>query len=237
MLTIDFERFKLRDGNRVLDLGCGVGRHAITAYSLKNARSIGIDISFSDLRIAGERFEKEFRETGNGKKSFGLSVADAGSLPFADHSFDRVICSEVLEHIPDYQSALMEIERVLIPGGILAASVPRFFPEWVCWKLSDEYHQEKGGHIRIFKAEQLRNDIEKQGLVYYDGHGAHALHVPYWWLQCLFWKRRDSLKLIKAYHRFLVWDLFKKPWITRTIDKILNPFIGKSVVMYFKKGF
>jgi len=234
MLTIDFKKFGIADGDRILDLGCGVGRHVITAYTLKNVQAVGLDLCHSDLLTAQERFTEEFEEPQNSDKSFGLAVGNALSLPFADDSFDKVICSEVLEHIPEYKPVLKEIRRVLKPGGVFAASVPRFFPEWVCWKLSEEYHNEEGGHIRIFNAEELRVAIEDQGLTCYGKHGAHAIHVPYWWLQCLFWSNRKKSKLIKAYHRLLVWDLLKKPWITQTLDSILNPFLGKSVVMYFK---
>jgi len=234
MLTIDFEKFGIEDGDRILDLGCGVGRHVITSYTLKKVQAVGLDLCHNDLLAAQSRFTEEFEEPQNSSKSFGLTVGNAMSLPFADDSFDKVICSEVLEHIPDYRSVLKEIRRVLRPGGIFAASVPRFFPEWVCWKLSTEYHNEEGGHIRIFNAEQLRGAIEAQGMDCFGKHGAHALHVPYWWLQCLFWSNRKKSKLIKAYHRFLVWDLLKKPWITQTLDCLLNPVFGKSVVMYFK---
>ena len=235
MLTINFDRFGMQDGDCVLDLGCGVGRHVITAYTLKDVQSIGIDLSHDDLKTASERFTSEFEEKGNQAKSFGLSVANGLSLPFADHSFDKIICSEVLEHIPDYKSVLSEINRVLKPGGILAASVPRRFPEWICWQLSEEYHNEEGGHIRIFNAAKLRRNIEQKGFKFFARHWAHALHVPYWWLQCLFWSKRETSKIVKAYHRFLVWDLIKRPFLTRFLDKALNPLMGKSVVMYFKK--
>ncbi len=235
MLTVDFDRFGLQDGDRVLDLGCGVGRHVITAYTLKNVHSIGIDLCLEDLQTAGQRFEDEFFEANNTEKGFGLSVANALELPFADNCFDKIICSEVLEHIPDYISTLEEINRVLKPGGTMVASVPRFLPEWICWKLSEEYHNEEGGHIRIFNAARLRHDIEKQGFVFLYKHWAHALHAPYWWLQCLLWSNKDNSRMVKAYHRFLVWDLIEKPWITRAMDKAFNPLIGKSVVMYFKK--
>jgi ubiquinone/menaquinone biosynthesis C-methylase UbiE len=235
MLTIDFNRFDLRDGDKILDLGCGVGRHVITTYTLKNVQAIGVDLSLDDLLTTNERFQDEFMEPDQTDKSFGLSVADALSLPFADDSFDKIICSEVLEHIPDYRSALVEIRRVLKPGGILAASVPRFLPEWICWRLSTEYHSEVGGHIRIFNALKLKKDIEDQGMSFFHRHWAHALHVPYWWLQCLFWANREKSRLVKIYHRFLVWDLISKPWITRTLDRLLNPLFGKSIVMYFEK--
>jgi hypothetical protein len=60
--------------------------------------------------------------------------------------------------------------------------------------------------------------------------------VPYWWLKCLFWQEDDPQAenwIVKQYHRFLVWDLMKQPWITRIADSLLNPILGKSVVMYF----
>jgi len=235
MLTIDFDLFKLENGDRILDLGCGVGRHVITSYTLKNIQAVGVDLCLDDLKTARQRFEDEFFEPENDKKSFGLTVGNALLLPFTDNCFDKVICSEVLEHIPDYQAVLKEIHRVLKPEGIFAASVPRFFPEWICWRLSKDYHSEEGGHIRIFNSARLRQDIEKQGMVFYSGHGAHALHVPYWWLQCIFWANRERSKIIKSYHRFLVWDLIKRPWITKTLDNLMNPWMGKSIVMYFKK--
>ena len=235
MLTIDFDKIDLRDNDHILDLGCGVGRHVITAYTLKNVHSIGIDLKLDDLKTANDRFKAEFEEKHNPGKSFGLSVANGLSLPFADNSFDKIICSEVLEHVPDYKAVLTEIYRVLKPSGILAASVPRSFPEWICWKLSKEYHNEEGGHIRIFNASRLRKEIERKGFTFFKRHWAHALHVPYWWLQCLFWSNKEKSAIIKAYHNFLVWDLIKKPWLTQTMDRLLNPFIGKSVVMYFKK--
>jgi hypothetical protein len=40
---------------------------------------------------------------------------------------------------------------------------------------------------------------------------------------------------VRLYHRLLVWDLMKRPWITRAIDTLLNPVMGKSVVLYFSK--
>lgn len=235
MLTVDFDNFPLNEGDKLLDLGCGVGRHVITAYTLKNISSVGIDLNLDDLNTAKERFTEEFEEKENTNKQFILSAANGLSLPFANHCFDKVICSEVLEHIPDYRKVIQEIKRVIKPKGTLAVSVPRFLPEWICWKLSKEYHNEEGGHIRIFNAAKLRSEIEKQGFVFYKKHWAHALHVPYWWLQCLLWSKKESSNLIKAYHRFLVWDLLKKPILTQTMDRLLNPLIGKSVVMYFKK--
>jgi SAM-dependent methyltransferase len=237
MHTIDFKHFALQPGDLVLDLGCGEGRHCITAYMLADVTSVGVDLSPKDLRTARDRFA-EFEEPDNQAKKLLISAADACHLPFANHSFDKVICSEVLEHIPDYKRVLAEIHRVLKPGGVFAVSVPRFGPEWICWQLSDAYHAMQGGHIRIFRAGELRKDIEAFGMVHFRRHWAHALHVPFWWLKCLFWREseEDSHWIVRTYHKFLVWDLMKNPWITRNLEKILDPLLGKSVVMYFIKG-
>ncbi len=233
MLTINFRDFPLSKGDLVLDLGCGEGRHAINCYLQADVIALGVDLSHRDLRTAQERY-LPFQQT-NSERHFYLQQADATRLPFADASIDKIICSEVLEHIHDYQSVLKEIERVLKPGGLLAVTVPRAWPEKICWWLSAAYHQVEGGHIRIFNGKQLRREIEQQTFAYQKRHWAHALHSPFWWMKCLWWQSQERNPLIKLYHRLLVWDLMQKPWLTQSLEKLLNPIMGKSLVMYFQK--
>ena len=235
MQTVDYKHFKLEKGDRVLDLGCGEGRHVISAYLEEDIEAIGVDLCVDDLLITKEK-SQPFVDENNKDKFFALACTNALALPFADNSFDKVVCSEVLEHIPDYEGALKEIERILKPGGIFCASVPRFWPEWVCWHYSDDYHENEGGHVRIFLEKQLRRKIENNGFTFYHRHWAHALHSPYWMMQCMDWKNRDKNPAIKAYHKLLVWDMMEKPWITKATEKMLNPALGKSVVMYFEKA-
>lgn len=231
--TIEFELLDLRPGERVLDLGCGEGRHTISAYLLAEVDVYGVDLSANDLATAKRRLDEFALEPRASEHACTFIRASGLQLPFADNSFDKVICAEVLEHIPDYQAMLLEVRRVLKPGGIFAASVPRFFPEWVCWQLSDEYHEVEGGHVRIFTSSTLRKAIEALRMRRFARHWAHSLHVPYWWLRCLFWRDGEQAKLVTTYHKFLVWDLMQKPVLTQWLDRLLNPLMGKSIVMYF----
>lgn len=233
--TIDFDRLNIRPGDRLLDLGCGEGRHSISAFLAADAEIVGLDLGLEDLRTAKGRLN-DFAWPAS-KKGYCAFIQGTGhQLPFADNTFDQVICSEVLEHIPDYPSFLREIQRVLKPGGLFAVSVPRYFPEWVCWQLSDAYHQVEGGHVRIFRAGRLRQQIQSLGMRFLGRHWAHSLHVPYWWLKCLFWGRQEEHVLVRQYHRLLVWDLMQRPWLTQSLDRLLNPILGKSVVMYFRQA-
>ena len=97
---------------------------------------------------------KEAGEVPEGAEA-DVKEGDALALPFADGEFDRVVAAEVLEHIPADIQAIDELVRVLRPGGTLAVSVPRWFPEIINWKLSDDYHNAAGGHIRIYTDKEL----------------------------------------------------------------------------------
>lgn len=235
MVTVDFKRIPLRPADRVLDIGCGTGRHTAAAYRFPNVTVVGADLNFQDVLQAGDRlrFHDHCGEHGGGR--WLLSVSDITGLPFGDACFDLVICSEVLEHIADEKAAVREILRVLKPGRPLVVSVPRYVPERICWALSDAYHQTSGGHIRIYRKQQLVRLVESRGAAYRFAHFAHSLHSPYWWLKCLAGPSRTDAALVNAYHRFLTWDMLQKPRMTRRLEAMLNPLMGKSLVVYFLK--
>ena len=160
---------------------------------------------------------------------------DALALPFPDATFDRVIASEVLEHIPDDVAAMRELARVLRPGGTMAVTVPHCGPEAVNWALSDEYHDTPGGHVRIYRRSTLERRLGLAGLRPTGFHHGDGLHSPYWWLRCLVGPSNDSHPAVEAYHKVLVWDIVKAPFITRAADRFLSPLIGKSLVVYLTK--
>lgn len=235
MLTVDFEKFPVGPGDRVLDMGCGGGRHAFALYR-RGADVVALDMSEHDLREVDTMFQAMASEGEAGEGATATAVrGNAYALPFADDSFDRIIAAEVLEHLPADTDAMSELFRVLKPGGLIAVTVPRWLPEKVCWALSDDYHEVEGGHVRIYKGSQLRERLEQTGLVYDGEHHAHALHSPYWWLKCAVGVKNDANPLVKAYHRLLVWDMVKQPLLTRVAERVLQPLVGKSLVVYLRK--
>ena len=234
MQTINFDNLNINTGDLVLDVGCGEGRHSIGLHVDKEVNAVGIDLSKEDIKTAKSRIN-DFSISDQNKSSCVFGAGDIQSLPFKDNVYDAVICSEVLEHLESLDNAVSEIVRVLKPGGVLAVSVPRYLPEFICWKLSSEYSQTPGGHVRIFKQKELKQLILKECVSFKSFHWAHGLHSPYWWLKCLFWGRKEEHWIVKKYHQFLVWDLMHQPLLTRFLEGILKPFIGKSLVMYFVK--
>jgi ubiquinone/menaquinone biosynthesis C-methylase UbiE len=235
MITVRFEYLPLTAGCRVLDIGCGSGRHTAAVYGQQKVTVIGADRNMGDLQQAAERLLLHDRLGAHQDGSWSLSAADITALPFGANSFDLVICSEVLEHIADDEGAIDEIVRVLKPGQHLVLSVPRRWPEYLCWKLSSSYRHTKGGHIRIYKQEDLTRLVQSRNMIHWQTHFAHSLHTPYWWLKCLLGLENEALWPVKLYHRFLTWDILSKPQLTRCMDRWLNPLIGKSVVLYFRK--
>ena len=234
MLTVDYDRLGAKPGDLVLDMGCGAGRHAFETVR-RGCRIVALDQSLEELIDVRNTFAAMIEAGELHDQVQGQPVsADALKLPFADETFDRIICSEVLEHIPDDQTAIGELARVLRPGGSIAVTVPAWVAEKICWKLSDEYYAPKavGGHVRIYRRAQLRSKIRQVGLLPCGWGRAHALHSPYWWLKCAVGPANDKHRLVRAYHRMLVWDIVQNPWITRTVDRLLNPIIGKSIVLY-----
>jgi SAM-dependent methyltransferase len=239
VITVDYQRLGLRAGDRVLDLGCGFGRHAYEALR-RGASVVACDLGGAELAHVRAVYAAM---SGADELPDGVSCiavnGDATALPFPDAAFDRVLASEVLEHIPDDRRAFMELARVLRPGGMLGVTVPAWLAERVCWLLSADYHAPAvpGGHVRIYTRAELQAKLRDAGLTPGDSHHAHGLHAPYWWLRCLVGPNRpiQNNRAVRAYHWLLCLDIEKSPAVTRVADRVLNPIIGKSVVVYARK--
>lgn len=235
VLTVDYAKLDVRADQRLLDLGCGAGRHTYEALR-RGAPVASVDLDDAVLKdvkamVAAMRDEHEIST----ELAHHCTAGDARDLPFADDSFDRVIASEVLEHIPEDLLALREIARVLRPGGRVAVTVPRFGPEIVNWALSKDYRRAPGGHVRIYRRSQVEERLRHAGLLSVDHHHAHALHSPYWWLRSLVGIDNEESGPVRAYHRFLAWDIEHANPIVRSTERALDPVLGKSLVVYAEK--
>jgi SAM-dependent methyltransferase len=238
LLTIRFDKLGVRPGDMVLDAGAGFGRHAFE-LARQGANVVALDYAadevvttrgtFGAMVAAGEIPESRY---------VGVLRGDATVLPFADNSFDRVITSEVLEHIQHDTAAIAEFVRVLKPGGTFAATVPTWFPEKINWALSDEYYAPKsvGGHVRIYTATELKAKLRTAGLDLMGSHHAHALHSPYWWLKCAVGPRREDHPLVSRYRKLLEWEIIEQPAGMRVVEKVLAPALGKSFIVYGRKS-
>lgn len=237
MLTIRFDRLSITSDTLFLDAGAGFGRHAYEA-ARRGATVVALDYGHDEVTATRNTFAAMAMAGEIESSRFGGAIrGDATRLPFAEASFDCVVTSEVLEHIDNDVAALSELVRVLKPGGIFAATVPSWFPEKINWMLSDEYHAPfvVGGHVRIYTADELRSKITNSGLSVTGAHRSHGLHSPYWWLRCAVGPTRENHPLVKPYKKLLEWDIMKAPFITRALDKVMSPVLGKSYVVYATK--
>ena len=157
MLTFNFKKFQLKDEGKMLDVGCGEGRHIFgVMQDYPMMKCIGLDMDDESLEKAEEGYEY-FESISKAGAEF--LKGSAYSLPFPNDTFDLVVCSEVLEHLHEYDDAVKEIFRVLKPGGKFYASVPASWPEKICWFLSKDYQNQPGGHLRIFDQKKLIHQI------------------------------------------------------------------------------
>jgi len=234
MLTVRFPTLGLVPGDLVLDAGAGFGRHAYEVARL-GGRIVALDYADAEVRQTRATFGAMI-EAGEipADRYMGALRGDATRLPFADGTFDRVVTSEVLEHIQNDVDAIAELSRVLRPGGTLACTVPSWWPEKINWMLSDEYHAPKsvGGHVRIYSQTELEAKLRSAGLTVTGSHHAHALHSPYWWLKCAVGPRREDSRAVNAYKRFLEWDIIKQPTGMKVAERVLSPLMGKSLIVY-----
>ena len=228
MLTVDLARLGLRRGDWLLDAGCGGGRHCFGALD-RGAHVVGLDLDVPSLRIARAGIH-ERRGRATDKLHGGVLQGDVFHLPFPDGCFDRVICSEVMEHVHDYGAAARELVRVLRPGGTIGVTIPTAITEWLYLGATRRYFESPGGHIRVFKPRDLAKALSRAGVTV-DGVGfAHSFHSPYWLVRALIGLDDERSAPTRAFRAFLVRAAFSRTW--SRIERWFDFVWPKSLVLY-----
>jgi ubiquinone/menaquinone biosynthesis C-methylase UbiE len=232
MLTVNFQILPLNQGDLVLDAGCGEGRHTFECFR-HDCAVLGMDLSQESLQKARYVLGQMKKR----KEAMGrvlLLRGDALRFPFADGTFDKIICSEVIEHVEDDRQGVAELARILSAGGKIAITVPTLMTEHLYDRLSKEYFRTPGGHVRKVVPRELSHRMEENGLRVYAVGFAHAFHSPYWMLRCLFGLHRENKLIPALYKKFLTLTLFSQP--LRFLEKVCNYFFPKSIILYAQKN-
>ncbi len=233
MLTVDFNLLDVKPGQLVLDAGCGAGRHSFEAFR-RGSHVCAMDCDLEEIKKVIYSLSDASDELRGNGGAYSAMTADVIDMPFSDSTFDRIICSEVLEHIHEDIRALAELVRILKPRGRIAATVPTYFTEAVYGRLSRRYFANPGGHVRKFTPGELAEKMRRAGLRLYAVRHAHGFHSPYWLLRCAFGLDDDSHPVAGIYRRFLV-KVIESPTLSRMEKKVMDYLCPKSIIIYGQK--
>lgn len=157
----------IEPSDNILDCGCGDGLYLSVIKGLGKYKVFGFDLNKRSLALA---------QGAMNVSGIPLVQGSICSLPFKDRMFDKIFCSEVLEHVPDDGMALSEIHRVLKDNGRLAITVPNHnYPflwdplNWLMEAVTDR-HIKSGFwagiwnmHLRLYYPEQIEDAVKKAG--------------------------------------------------------------------------
>lgn len=233
IVNVDFRRhFHVQPGERVLDLGCGNGRHTLEAARYPG-RIVGVDISREDLQAAKFMYDDLKRKGAVGRADF--IIGDAQNLPFKDGAFDKSLCTETFEHVPDDRRSIDEFLRVTKPDAQVCVSVPAYWPERAYWSLSWEYWHSPGGHVRWYRPDEMRGILEEHGMTVEFQRRRHASQSLYWFLRCIHGLPNENFPPVK-----LTWKLINVHHNRRIkaleyIETLASLLIGKDLILYGRK--
>ena len=233
MITVEPALLGIKDKDIILDAGCGNGRHSWEVYNTHSS-VIALDVDMVSIKKNWYVLQS-LKQERSINSSYHLLIADVTMLPFKAGRFNRIICSEVLEHIPEDKSAVEELIRVMGKDGTLGISVPHYLAESICWKLSRDYYGFPGGHIRKYRTRDLLALADSTGLSVYAVRHKHALHSFYWIMRCVFGIKKEDAIIPRLYNRLLTWDLRSNHRVFGWLEGLLNHVCPKSVAIYATK--
>lgn len=149
-------------GKKLLDAGCGTG------WFSKKAVERGATVTSMDL---GENLLAEVAKKCNSERVVGSIL----EMPFEDNTFDYVISSEVIEHVPEPYKAIREIYRVLKPGGVMVLSTPNKFWKWTLWIANTFKLRPYQGLENWSSYSTLKREVKLTGFKNIEMRGVHII--------------------------------------------------------------
>lgn len=246
------QQLELKNVDKILDLGCGDGYYSylLSRISLK-IEVIGIDNHVAAIESAKRQARK---------RNIKFIIGNAEKLPFPENYFDKIVMSEIIEHVKDDERVLREARRVLKQGGILVLTTPNkdypFLWDPISWFLDHFFNSHiKSGffagiwnqHIRLYKPEEIEKKLEKVGFKLVSSELLTNWCLPFNHyllnLGCrLLFNKQLSQDLLQDINKFsesknkktrLASFLF---WLVNSYDKLNDIFPNSSGVSIFIKA-
>jgi SAM-dependent methyltransferase len=185
---------------KILDAGCGPGVNSIT-LARRGLRVTAVDQDPEKLETLGALRRLAAPD-------LKLERADVCRLPFEDSSFDKVLCSEVLEHIEDDCGAVSEFARVLRPGGLLVVTVPS--EASIVHQYEDAFDHVRAG----YSSESLQALLTSQGLTVVSCESYLHSQFGQWAWQANHRLFRSKVLTVPSFY-----PLF---WVSLLLDRLLS---------------
>ena len=232
--AIDPSKLDLRPDTRLLDVGCGTGRHLLELSRYPGCL-VGLDVARDDLRVLRYMLLLTARERPLVAEIEAIQ-GDGERLPFADDLFDVVICTETLEHVPDDRAVLRELVRVLRRGGVLVVSVPDEYSERLLWRLSPRYRSHPGGHVRIYRRKDITTLLRASGAEPFAIQFRHSLESVRWLIHSVVDREWGKPGRVTRAVRWLLDKPSHRNWrVLAWCDSLGNRILPKSIVLYGRK--
>ena len=153
-----FDGFRIQPADTVVDVGCGIGSF-VSFVARKGPAVVLIDMDPEKVSSALTRV----RETS--AREITPIVSDCAPIPLPDSMATAVICTEVLEHVPDPDVLMAELVRLGAPGARYLLSVPHSFSEGLQKKVAPDLYFQPPNHVRVFSEEAFKNLVMAHGLI------------------------------------------------------------------------
>jgi ubiquinone/menaquinone biosynthesis C-methylase UbiE len=233
--AIDPYRLGLSAQARVLDVGCGTGRHLLELSRLPGL-FVGLDMNHHDLRKFRYLLALTKRESAV-PGHIATVKGDGERLPFANELFDCVLCTETLEHVPDDGAIVRELMRVLRSGGTLVVSVPDEHSERLLWQFSPRYRTTPGGHIRVYRRRAIIDLLRVNGAEPFAIDFRHSLESVRWLVHSVLDREWGSPGPVTKGIQWLLDTPSHRNWRPLAMfDAIGNKLLPKSIVLYCRKA-